>query len=742
MTQKICLAGCSPVPLAAYLKALGVLRVVGEQADPEVRGYWERDRFVVLTAMAPEQFRSFWLATYRPTPILAPWNGGSGFYPIDNKSGIEPIATSTAAPAVPAPYRTRRQSGIEPIATSTAERFAVYREAIGVCRRVLRKAGLIKRPEPDSKSRLLTVLRSEIGEESLVWYDAAVLLGADDPSYPPLLGTGGNDGRLDFTNNFMQHLVALFDTRTGEPLGASETFLDQSLFGRPSAFLLPAAIGQFSPGNAGGVNQGSGFGGASLVNPWDFVLMLEGAVLFAAAATRRLESGMPGTLSYPFTVRPTGTGEGATAIRDASVARAEMWLPLWSGPASLREIKMLLAEGRATLGGRAVRDGLDFVQAVSRLGVDRGITHFQRFAFLERAGKAYLATPLNRVRVTRNPSADLADQLERNGWLRRFRQLARSGDAPARIEGLVSRLENALFLLAAESRYRALRVQQVLQVLGEAHLYLGCSRKAREVCPPVPSLSSDWIIQAEDGSPELAIAAALAGLHARKLRPDGSKEFCLPMRAHLAPEKTEPGLEWTAQQTHQVTWGPGSLEANLARTVSRRLLAARRLELKDKPFDSIRVAPVAAVAGWLADTLDSARISALLPGLSLVRLDRGDFRSMPRLHPLPVAYRLLKPFFCTDAQLRRAGLLQAEASLELPSELVRLVEAGRITEAVRFAERRLRVAGIRLRFPGLTGLAGGPQLLIAALLVPITDFELRLLLPRKAGQEVETQEPR
>jgi CRISPR-associated protein Csx17 len=32
------LGGCRPVPLASYLKALGVLRLVSEQADPNAGG--------------------------------------------------------------------------------------------------------------------------------------------------------------------------------------------------------------------------------------------------------------------------------------------------------------------------------------------------------------------------------------------------------------------------------------------------------------------------------------------------------------------------------------------------------------------------------------------------------------------------------------------------------------------------------------------------------------------------------
>lgn len=36
----ILLEGCASRPLAAYLKALGILRLVGEQADANARGAW------------------------------------------------------------------------------------------------------------------------------------------------------------------------------------------------------------------------------------------------------------------------------------------------------------------------------------------------------------------------------------------------------------------------------------------------------------------------------------------------------------------------------------------------------------------------------------------------------------------------------------------------------------------------------------------------------------------------------
>lgn len=88
--QVLELEGCAPVPLAGYLKALGVLRILGEQlarkqedgagSGAEVRGWWERERFMLWSPLDQEGLKSFFLDEYRPTPILAPWNGGSGFY--------------------------------------------------------------------------------------------------------------------------------------------------------------------------------------------------------------------------------------------------------------------------------------------------------------------------------------------------------------------------------------------------------------------------------------------------------------------------------------------------------------------------------------------------------------------------------------------------------------------------------------------------------------------------------------
>lgn len=707
MSNEVVLAGCTPTPLAGYLKALGILRLVGEQADNQARGCWRDDRFVLDSELDADALLEFFLVTYRPTPVLAPWNGGSGFYPKDNRKGIDSLETSQM------------------------DRFAPYAEAIRMIRRLFNDHGITEKPEGEAKAALLNILRGELDEEVLTWFDAAVLLTEDSPRYPPLLGTGGNDGRLDFTNNFMQRLVELFDVNSGQPAANTDAFLTEALFATPVPGLLSTAIGQFSPGNAGGANQASGFSTGALINPWDFVLMLEGALLFAAAATRRLESDASGALSYPFTVRPTGAGSGSSALGDEGNARAEMWLPIWKASTSLSELKSLLAEGRVTVGRRPARDGLGFVRAVSKLGVDRGIGAFQRYAFMMRSGKAYFATPLNRVEVRRNPAADLIDELDQHYWLSRFRALGRGANATSRVQSLARRLDDGLFELSLEREEPTPKIQKLLHILGETQRYFTQSPTARESCPPVPWLSRDWFIKANDDSGEFAIAAALAGLHARKTARSEDAQYGLPMRVHLAPERDGRNPVWLDSAGHQMSWGHGRLEDNLTATLQRRLLLARQQEWPDKPTRSARNAPLDAISDWLAFGLDSRRIASLLAGLTLVRIPVGFTPSDERAAALPAAYRVLKPFFCTDEQLRAAGLIESTAHLPIPTEMVRRLSANDARGAVSLAQRRLRIAGIAIRFPELAASRVDGRRLLAALLIPIGNGDLKALLPHR-----------
>ena len=318
-------------------------------------------------------------------------------------------------------------------------------------------------------------------------------------------------------------------------------------------------------------NAGSGFEGDARINAWDFVLMLEGAALFAASTARRLESNDAAILAAPFTVRSRSGVAGAASAGDDADARGEIWMPLWSAPSTLEELRCLVAEGRAALNGRPARDGLDFARAVAQLGVDRGIAGFQRYGFLMRSGKAFLATPLNRVAVRRNPDADLITELERRNWLGSVQRYARDDNAPNAFRSAARQLDTALFALTQQASREAL--QAVLRRVGRIEAALGISAKwARSsACARVPPKQA-WAGKADDGSAEFRIACALAGL----TLPGADGYRALHTRRHLAAVSEASNKEGDRK------WDPTRAlphgRQGRSRTISASLLHRRRLE--------------------------------------------------------------------------------------------------------------------------------------------------------------------
>ena len=702
MMHEHLLGGCTPTPLAHYLKALGILRLVAEQKDPGAVGRWQGDQFVLRTTLTPEDLEKFFLEEYRPTPIVAPWNGGSGFYPKDNKTGIGPIATATA------------------------KRFKLYKDVITLARTCVGTRE--ESPKNEEKSDFLGHLRAQLPDSTLMWFDAAVMLTTEKPDYPPLLGTGGNDGRLDFTNNFMQRVIELFDPVEGKAKPKSSAWLSAAVSGKATHGLASNAIGQFSPGNAGGPNATTGFGCGSLINPWDFVLMLEGALLFAGSATRRLESYDPSSLSYPFTVRATGSGAGAGNIADEAPSRAEMWMPLWHRAINTQELRALLSEGRVSVGRRAAKDGLDFARAVSSYGIDRGITSFQRFSFLMRSGKAYLATPLARVKVIRNPQVDLVTHLDRSQWLDRLRRFGRDKNAPGRIHQLVRRLEDSIFALTQGGDRPAL--QNILGLIGKIQQACAASGKSREAVAPVPILGPKWAMAADDNSHEFRLACALAGL--------------AEMRNYLLPLKANKGkIEWDVGSS-QAVWGGGKFVTNLLRVLDRRLLDAQSNDKDSVHWAGYPAADIAAVMALLSGETDEGRIADLLAGLVNVKLPQNLPRRDIKSNLPPAAFALMKPLFTPDTILQRLGLLPPDGHLPLPREIVTLLKAGnreQADRAIAIAWRRLRIAGLKvpshpIQPPDLVGINSAR--LAASLMIPLATGDLaRICQPFTPAQKAE-----
>ena len=76
----ICLHGCRAEPLLSYLAGIGVVRLVAEQLNPDVSARWDGDHLVITSnELDCSGLIEFFAEDYKPTPLIAPWNGRGGF---------------------------------------------------------------------------------------------------------------------------------------------------------------------------------------------------------------------------------------------------------------------------------------------------------------------------------------------------------------------------------------------------------------------------------------------------------------------------------------------------------------------------------------------------------------------------------------------------------------------------------------------------------------------------------------
>ncbi len=700
MTQ---LQGCRPEPLSGYLKALGVLRILAEQGpDPQIKGYWQDNCFQLVTSMNAEAIVAFFLNQYQPTPLVAPWNASTGFYEKDRDS-------------MKATLQTMRDSG--------CDRLKVYRDSVAKAQKAVDDLGL-KEPK-DGKDKLLKRLRNTLPDEAVRWLDTCALIGSDDLRFPPLTGTGGNDGNFEFSRSFMQQLQELFDFGTGEAIPEAAGLLKAALFGETLPGMpFNGSIGQFNPMAAGGVNATPGYMAEPRVNPWEYVLMLEGILLFTAAVTRRYESNNDGSLAYPFMVRPSLVGYGSAADENA---RAELWAPLWGQAVGVKELQILFNEGRAKLGGRTARDGVDFVRAIATRGVARGITAFVRYSFQERNGLAYFAIPLGRVEAKANASVDRLGAID--GWREQFRRMAQDDNAPKAIKTASRRLETVLY----EFSVGKVKLIEVLIALGEAEQTLGRSMKftidkgIRPLWIDDPKEADAWIDEANDQSSEFRLALALAGAGLRQ------RLVQVRQRGNSKPE-------WFKENDGKTIWTSAGLIDNLA-------IWLQRADVEQNP-ESREILDDAAIAqalnqpfvglvdieAWLNESVNPERLEAMARGLCLIRPKRIDISQ--DFKAIPADYALLKLVHHrhlvasqVSSVFKQAVIAQDMTFPRVPT-LLTVLARGDGQKATALAIARLRSSRLKpaLDDRGLIMSSDRTRLVAAALAFPLGAWAIARLL--------------
>jgi len=501
------LPGLQPQPLGSYLAGLGLIRVLGEQADKDAAAAWTSDGLVVATTVTDI---ARWLADeYKPMPVLSPWNGGSGFGSKDK----EPL---------------RR---LDALRSNSSARLADLRTAIEVAEDVVRMArawGWITDSGVADKNKVVLEFRNRCPDGLLPWIDAAIVLADDDTFFPPILGTGGNDGRLEFSTNFHHQVIELVGASSPKDRARSLAVARDLLAGTQTVPLSDVPIGQFDPGNAGGPGS-SRFGAAApLANPWNYILTIEGAVLFAASAARKNQHSA-GRAAMPFTVNPSP--EGTTSGAAGEESRGEVWAPVWHQDFTLAEIKQLFAEARASWRGRPARKAIDFYAATRTLGVARGIDEFTRYGLQRRNGLAFAAVPLDRVTVGERPAVQLSARVE--DWVARVG----GSEASTAVAEASRAFQKAHLGFARDGGALALAV--MLAALTTLEMAVGRSGRARSAVPVrhAPSATPFFDVLAAIKEPEFRIAVGVASC--ATWPSDGSSRT---MRQILLP--VDPGSGW------------------------------------------------------------------------------------------------------------------------------------------------------------------------------------------------------
>ena len=474
----------------------------------------------------------------------------------------------------------------------------------------------------------------------------------------PLFSKGGSEGSGNYVVRQQQYLAASFKDDPTKGRHRLSSAINGDVY--PELLETSKLAGLFFPGFRGDPNIGQAFDAKFRVNPWDFILLIEGLLFFRAAVTRRL-GVQKGSAAFPFYCDASLGGSPTIGIRevpesDRSISSGEIWCPLWDKPFDLGVIRSLLSEGRFQISGRTVRKAAQFALAVSRFGCDRGIPVFLRYGLIRRSGSygkkdqtAPLAIPLGSFPVARQPKLTLIEELidfdEALGG-RSGVYLGVGNNHPARLLSARASYDDAWFkaVSAAAGDSADDAVLNVSVAVGNLIREFGVTRgrvrsgrgdKAASPksanAPLPPALSRNWADLKPNESPsEFRLARALASLlpwgkHARK----PGQPAVGSLMTNLVPLALY-GTRWTWDElSRSPVWSEGAtLIANLAAVLRRRLVDSKSCNGDGLPLASFYGASFVDLLAFWNGQVDETRLAQFARALALVNFGNAHRQEM------------------------------------------------------------------------------------------------------------------
>ncbi len=618
--HKHVLEGCTPIPISNYLKSLGLLRILSEQTEFKITAYWENEKFVLETDVESDEIIKFLLKKYVPTPILIPWSYNK--YQKTIKM-LEPIIND--------------------------KRFAIYQKIIDEIKTVLDEFENIRiKKESDKKSKtediikdqkdlFLKLCRNMLSDEIIRWLDAVFVLTENKTNYAPILVSGGNDGNFDMAENFVKKLIMLLGTDEKENV-KSENWLKNTLFGGSCALDVGSVIGHNPDGDGKTTpNAGMGFTGKSLSNPWDYVLMMEGTLLFAGNMARR-QSANTGKAVFPFSTSISSIGY-ATAS-DQEEDKGEIWLPIWKTAATYVEINHIFKEGRVQLGRKQAETGTEFARAAISLGTERGIDEFKRYCVMKRKGDAHLYIYAGKINVADDSKVYLLDELD--DWYKKISKESKKKESSDSLKRLVRNHDVAILNYC---KYRnESHMLEILISVGRIQRHVSNYFKKLK---PLSKLSPGWLEKCYDGSAEFRLAASLASIQ--------SERGVGGIRENLENIKQENGTWVNNKDFISFVWNENNdLVGNMENILKRRTVDGKIASLNQIPIKGWIFAEINDIVEFLNGNLDTKKIGNLILPLSMMDLSSNPWRTTeykdPFKIPIPEAYAIIKLIYPSNQE--------------------------------------------------------------------------------------------
>lgn len=748
------LEGCRPTPLAHYLKALGILRLVAEQADATARGWWAEDVFHLATKLSADDLIRFFGERVQPTPMAAPWLPRSGFSESSSHS--------------------KTREFLEEIIQCEDERFDVFREWYTNIRKLaMSECSDLDSPDQLRNHKFISLARSVAPPAVRGWIDSCVISDSDSISYPAVFGSGGNEGSGSYLANFYVAICAVLVRKLDD--------FQNAIFGRST---YNSELQKFVKAN--GFNSGH-FAESLGEDPSTYFLALEGIVLLKASFSRKWnehsEASVAGTgasLAAPFSVANSMVGYPSSCNADSvtlrqgakTPGRGEQWFPLWSRPATVREVNETFRLARCQLMRRRVARSSDFLRSIARNGTNNGITSFARYGYFQRNGGNHMAVPLGVVKVQPRANQKLLDEVAT--WVDRLGRIANGKNASNSLLRFQRNCEESIVLCTQKPDARSFLALLITTSDAEDQFIRSPKYSADANARPIPRLSHGWIelLLADPALScdiefrlALSLSAQFGNLSSRE---EANEEDRVPMRDFWLPLdrnrvnflKGERGL----------AIGPGQCAIGLPLEKALTKIFQRRLHDVDQgkgaqnaPFQLIRNslgASLEQIQAFINGNVDDAKILSMARALMAIdfrnardrhtdaaKRDASSNDSTFKREHSPLAgmatYGVMRLAFGGGSK-RKGGIRITESNevhVQADATTFNRLVAGDLNGALARAIRRASISGLRPRIQVAVGAASFARRIAASLCFGVSDSVMTRLALGLTSPTIPLHEP-